>query len=198
MREILPGVFHWTATHPKIRIPVSSYWLKDRKVLIDPLVPKEGLDALGDGVDLLLLTNRHHYRDSGAIAKRYGATIRCVAEGMHEFTRGEAVQPFRAGDRLEGDIETIAIGALCPDETALLIPGHGGMVAVADGVVRDGDGPLSFVPDELIGDDPASVKEGLKRSYRRLLEREFDHLLFAHGHPWIGGARKALRDFVES
>ena len=26
---------------------------------------------------------------------------------------------------------------------------------------------------------------------------EFEHLLLAHGHPWIGGAREALTRFLE-
>ncbi len=38
MHEILPGLYHWTAIHPKIEVPVSSYWLDEAGVLIDPLV----------------------------------------------------------------------------------------------------------------------------------------------------------------
>jgi hypothetical protein len=41
---------------------------------------------------------------------------------------------------------------------------------VADGVVRDADGPLAFVPDPLLGDDPEAVKRGLEEAYRRLCE----------------------------
>jgi len=41
MQEVLPGVFHWTASHPGIRSEVSSYWLQDPGVLMDPLVPPE-------------------------------------------------------------------------------------------------------------------------------------------------------------
>jgi hypothetical protein len=33
-------VFHWTARHPELHIEVSSYWLEDTGVLIDPLVPE--------------------------------------------------------------------------------------------------------------------------------------------------------------
>jgi hypothetical protein len=49
-----------------------------------------------------------------------------------------------------------------------------------------------------MGDDPDGVKAGLKRSYQRLLQRDFDHLLLAHGWPWIGGGKQALRDFLEA
>lgn len=197
MREILPRVFHWTALHPRIRIEVSSYYLVDGRTLLDPLVPAEGLEAFSSGVDQIILTNRHHYRGSAAVVKRYGCAVRCVESGMHEFVKGEKVEPFRFGETLPGGIVAIEIGELCPDETALFIPVTGGAVAIADGVIRDGDGPLRFVTDEHLGDDPEGVKRGLKRAYRRLAaERVFDHLLLAHGNPWVGGAREALARFA--
>jgi hypothetical protein len=80
--------------------------------------------------------------------------------------------------------------------TALRIPTDPGVLAVADGVIRYGDGPLAFVPDFLLGNDPEAVKKDLKAAYARLLDLEFDHVLFAHGNAWIGGAKKALHAFV--
>jgi hypothetical protein len=41
VREVLPGAFHRTALHPRIQIEVSSYWLENGGVLIDPLVPPD-------------------------------------------------------------------------------------------------------------------------------------------------------------
>jgi hypothetical protein len=48
-----------------------------------------------------------------------------------------------------------------------------------------------------MGDDPQGVKDGLAESLRRLLERRFDGLLFAHGEPLAAGGKAALRDFLE-
>ncbi len=196
MREILPRVFHWTVIHPKIKIEVSSYYLADDQVLIDPFEPVEGLDWFPTKPKHILLTNRHHYRDSGKFAGRFGCAVWCVETGLHEFQHGEEVRPFRFGDRLPGNITAVEIGALCPDETALHIPKADGLVALADGAIRQGGSPLQFVPDQYIGDDPAGVKTRLRESYRRLLERDFDHLLLAHGLPWVDGGKQALRDFA--
>ena len=55
---------------------------------------------------------------------------------------------------------------------------------------------LGFVPDNLIGDEPEAVKDGLRDSYRRLLSLDFDGLMCAHGDPMPSGAREALREFV--
>ena len=90
------------------------------------------------------------------------------------------------------------MGVICPDETALRIPVAEGALAFADGIVRDDQGALTFVPDRLLGDEPAAIRQGLKAAYARLLDLEFDHLLFAHGLPWVGGGKQALRQFVSS
>ena len=197
MQEVLPGVFHWTRAHPKIKIDVSSYGLAEERVLIDPLIPQEGLEAVPVEPKHILLTNRHHYRHSGVLAEHFGCKIWCVEQGLHAFEQGEKVEPFQFEETLPCGIEVVEIGAICPDDTALFIARCGGIVALADGLVRM-DGPLSFVPDEYMGDDPAGVKAGLRASYGRLLERDFDHLLLAHGPPWIEGGKQALRDFLDA
>jgi hypothetical protein len=198
MREILPGVFHWTAVHPRIQIEVSSYYVEEPGVLLDPLLPPEGADWFRNRVKPrhILLTNRHHYRHSAEFERLYGCTVWCNKDGMHEFTHGEMVRPFTPGDLLPGAIESHAVGVLCPDETALRIPVAGGALAIADGIVRIEDGPLMFVPDQLLGDEPEEIRSGLRAAYARLLDLPFDHLLFAHGLPWIGGGQQALREFA--
>jgi hypothetical protein len=199
VREILPGIFHWTAVHPEIRIAVSSYWVEGPAVLLDPLVPEEGLGWFeGRGTPRhVILTNRLHSRHTARFVEAFGCDVWCNREGLDHLAGRLDVKGFRAGDLLPGGIESHEVGVLCPDETALRIPVAEGVLSAADGVVRDADGPLTFVPDPLLGDDPEAIKRGLKAAYARLLSLEFDHLILAHGLPWIGGAREALREFVE-
>jgi len=197
VEEIAPGIWHWTSEHPRWGIVVHSYHLPEERVAIDPLASQEILDRLeelGPPTDVLL-TNRHHYRSSGELAERFGATVRCPRAGLHEFADGEQVEPFDFGDELPGGIVVHEVGAICPDESALHIPKRRAL-ALADGAVRmEPDGPLAFVPDQLM-DDPDRTKEGLRASYRRLAELDFDHLLLAHGAPFVGGGREALRAFA--
>ena len=198
MRTILPGVWHWTTIHERHGIEISSYFLEAERVLIDPRVPDEGLEWF-DGREPVaaLLTNRHHYRHSGRFAERFGTRVLCNRLGAHEFTRGEPVEFFGAGDELPGGVRSLPVGGICPDETALYAPAHGA-IAVADGLVRiPPDAPLGFVPDVLM-DDPPRTKARLREAYARLLDLDFDTLLLAHGHPLVGGAGEALRDVVEA
>jgi hypothetical protein len=208
MREIAPGLFHWTALHPRIHAEVSSYYHRDGGVLIDPLFPADGFENGGDPIEWLgengppravLLSNRHHYRDSGRLVEAFGIPVRASKPGMQEFTSEQRVEPFGFGDELEGGVLAHEIGAICPDETALEIPAARAL-AIADGLVRfrAPDAPLGFVPDSLLGDDPEEIKRGLRASYERLLDLHFDHLLLAHGLPLVGDGKLRLREFLSA
>jgi glyoxylase-like metal-dependent hydrolase (beta-lactamase superfamily II) len=186
---------HWTARRPQIGMDVSSYYLTDEHVLIDPMVPAEGLDWFeenGPPTDALL-TNRHHDRDAWRFAERFGTRVHCVRVGLHELEGRGDVVPFDFGDELPGGAVVHEVDAICPDDCALHLPAHRAL-ACADGVMSyDG---LRFVPEQYM-DDPERTKEGLRAAYRRLLDLDFDTLLVAHGEPVVGGAKAALREFAE-
>lgn len=195
--EIAPGVFHWKAVHPKIKIEVSSYCVADARALIDPMLPAEGLDWFRDGrePERILLTNRHHLRDSERFAGAFGCPILCHRAGLHEFEGGPEVKGFEYGDEVAPGITVHEVGSICPDDAALHIQAGPGLLAFADGLIRVRD-QLGFVPDQYM-DDPERTKAGIVESLRRLLELDFDGLLFAHGEPLVGGGKDALREFVE-
>ena len=201
IRPVLPGVYHWTAIHPRIRLPVDSYYIEAAGIVLDPMVPREGLawfERRGTPSQIVL-TNRHHLRHSEAYAKAFGCPIRCSEAGLHEFKRGPKVEGFAFGEELAPGITAHQLGAICPDDTAIHIRAAGdGALVFADGLTRPRGGGLGFVPGFLMGDDPAAVRAGLRESLRRLLDLDFDSLLFAHGEPLIGGGRRALREFVDA
>ena len=197
MQEIASGLWHWSARHPRIKIRVHSYYLPAERVLIDPIEPEDGLDWFAEHSppEHVLLTNRHHYRASGEFAERFGVTVHCVREGVHEFDLERQVESFGFGDELPGGIVAHEVGVICPDETALHIPAHEAL-AVADGAVRwESGAPLAFVPDDYM-DAPEQTKSGLREAYRGLAELDFRHLLLAHGEPFVGDGRDALTAFA--
>lgn len=202
MDEILPGVFHWTTRHEGIGAEVHSYWLGDKAggVLIDPRVPKEGMDWFRDrgAPHDILLTNRHHYRQSGLFAEEFGSAVHGHRAGMHEFKKGEKVEPFEFGAVFPNGFQALEVGILCPEETAFHTAREGGILFLGDSVVRWGK-DLGFVPEEHIGDDPPAIKRGIRESLARILdERRFRHLCLAHGEPIVNDGAKRLRAFVEA
>lgn len=203
MDEIAPGVFHWTAFHEGIRSQVSSYFLSEPAVVLDPLLPAEGADEVIESLSehgpprAILLTNRHHYRHSRRLVERFGIPVLASRPGMHEFSPDQGVDAFDFETEPVPGVRAHGVDAICPDETAFEIPAARAL-AVADGLVRSEspEAPLGFVPDFLIGDDPEAVKRGLRESYRRGLELDFEHLLLAHGAPLVGDGKERLREFV--
>lgn len=204
MQELLDGIWHWTTFRETIGMDVSSYWVEPAGIVIDPMVPPDvGLEWF-EGRDVqpqqVVLTIGLHWRESQEFAERFGGIpVRAPSAGLERFEgTGRAAEKYEWGDELAPRVTAVEVGAIAPDEGALHIAHGDGAIAIADGLIRaGGGGPLSFVPDGLMGDDPETVKAGLVDSFRGLLTREpWDSLLLAHGNPVVGGGRQALRDFV--
>src|SRR3954452_81200 len=194
MEHIQPGLLHWTAYRDTIGADVHSYFHAASGTLVDPMVPPEGMDALGAETRRIVLTNRHHYRDSD----RFGCPVLCHEAGLHEFSDGREVQGFAFGEELAEGVRALEVGVLTPEETAVHLGGpEGGALAFADCVIRGRHGELGFVPDSLLGDDPQAIRAGLRAHFTALAGAlEFDALLMAHGAPLAFGGRGALLTFA--
>jgi hypothetical protein len=187
------GIRHWTATHPKIGIEVSSYWLPDLQVLLDPLGVPDDIDE----VEEIVLSNRHHEREAFEAAERFGAPVRAPRVGLHEFDDSDPVEPYDFEEPLAGGaITPYQVTELWPDDCALHIPRLNAL-AVADAVMHYRD-DLEFVPDQYM-DDPEAEKRAIRDGLGRLAgELEFEHLLLAHGTPIPDEGRERLREFARS
>jgi hypothetical protein len=197
VREVIPGIFHWTTFHEPIGVRVSSHYIEPAGIVIDPKVPEEGLAALPGTPQQVVLTTGLHDRDAQRFAEAFDVPIRASFEAAERLGDAFDVEPFNDFDEVAPGVTAIVIGKLCPDECALHIAVGDGAIAFADGLHRYGEA-LAFFRDELLGAHPDRVKEGLKQAIGGLLTRDFDNLLFAHGEPLVGGGKAALRDFVTS
>ena len=198
MKEIAPGIHHWTAMHPKIGHPVSSYYVAESGTVLDPMVPPDdGLEWFGDEHELhwLALTNRHHDRQADDYCTAFGLGPVLVPEtGLHEFEDKDLeVRGYAPGEEIIPGIVVHEVGAICPDDMALEIRSAGAL-AMADALVHFPEG-VRFVRDSFM-DDPPKTKRALVKSLESLLDVDFDTLLFAHGEPIVGGGKQALRRFL--
>ena len=197
MVELLPGVFHWSVFHEPIRGRVSSYYVRPAGIVIDPKLPDGGFEELPGRPEQVVLTTGLHNRDARQFAEAFDIPIRASEEALERLGGDLEVEPFRDRDEIAPGVTALTIDKLAPDEGALHIAVDAGALAFADGIHRYG-GALGFFGDDLLGDDPGAVKQGLKDAYRGLLTRDFDHLLFAHGDPLVGRGKAALKKFVNS
>jgi glyoxylase-like metal-dependent hydrolase (beta-lactamase superfamily II) len=196
MNEIVDGIFHWKAVHPRIGVEVGCHFVAASGTAIDPLMPADGIEWFdGRGVQRVVLSNRHHLRHAPQLAERFGCPMLCHESGLHEFAGGPPAEGFEFGDRLAEDVVALEMDAICPDDTVLRIEAGGGALLFADSLIHYGE--VGFVPDHLIGDDPEGVKRQVRERAEGLLEEDFEHLLFAHGDPLVGRGREALRTLAE-
>jgi hypothetical protein len=197
VQELLSGLFHWYAVHPNHGMQVSCHFVIGSGTVLDPLLPDEGIEWFDDHrPQRIVLSTRHHLRHSEQIADRFDCPILVHEDGLHEFENGPPVEGFAFGDQLADDVRALTMDAISPDDTVLHIDVAEGALLFADSLINHGQ--IGFVPDQLIGDDPEGVKRLIKERVSALLAEDFDHLLFAHGDPVIGGGKEALRTFVEA
>jgi hypothetical protein len=204
MQELAPGLWYWRTFRDTIGTEVSSYWIEPAGIVVDPMVPPDVGLEWWEGRDIqpqqVVLTIGLHWRESEEFAERFRIPIRVPAPALarYEGTDRKA-EKYEWHDELAPGVTAVEIDAIAPDEAALHIAHGDGAVAIGDGLIRArGGGPLAFVPDGLMGDDPETVKAGLRDSLGGLLERDFETLLLAHGEPIVGGADSVLRDFLEA
>lgn len=199
MQEIIPGVWHWATFHDGIKANVNSYYVEPAGVVIDPMVPEEGMEVLADRTrpQQVVLTSGLHTRHADRFADEFGCVIVVSREAADRIGGALEAETYHENQYIAPGINPVRIGVLAPDEYALHIEVADGAMAFADGLTHYG-GALGFFPDELLGDDPEGVKENLKRRFRELLERDFENLLFAHGEPIVGNGKAVLRDFANS
>lgn len=203
MQEILAGIWHWATPRASIGGKlVSSYWLDQGGVLIDPLVPQDvGFDWFAQRSTTpaaIVLSNRHHYRDSGRFNERFGCQIHVPRAGLHEFTHGEPVTAYDPGEALPGGLVAVEIGVLAPDDGALY-HAESRTLWIADAVVRsmsDPEARLGWVLDQLMDDPPETKQRLLARLAEILDQYDFENLMIAHGAPLVGNGRAALQELV--
>jgi hypothetical protein len=200
MDQILPGVYHWTAFDDDLRAPVHSYYVEPAGVLIDPMLPENGLDAFG-GFDVppqqVVMTNHRHYRHSDRFRDAFGCAVRAAHEAMDEL-QDRDVMPFWFGDEVAPGVTAVEIGIGAPDETALHVAHDKGAIAFGDALLHpSAAAPLAYPADDWLGAHPLRKKKALKDRFSGLLQRDFDALLFAHGDPCPHDGKSQLRTFVE-
>ena len=190
----MPGIRHWTIHDERIDFRSESYAVEvdGRWVLIDPLpLAETALERFGP-VAAIWLTGGFHQRAAWRLRQRFRVPVHVPigAQGLDERPDWEYTDGARIG---KGLVALHRPGPTAP-HYVFLLEREGGRAALfcADLLMRAGDGPFAFVPDEH-QDDPAGTRE----SVRRLLELDVDLLCPAHGEPALEDGTEAMRKALE-
>ncbi len=199
MREILPGIHHWTIEWPGI-FPLESYWLKTPAggILFDPIEgPGPEAAEIANDTLAVVLTNGWHERSAALFAQRTGAPIYLPAGHEGYFEALDEYETYAGADTLPGDLLAIATPGKRADggEQVLLSPMHGGTLIVGDCLGMAAK--WTPWPELPLGGHPRNHPVP-DNTLAHLLDYEFENLLPGHGDPIVGGARAELQRLIES
>ena len=194
----MPGIVQWDAFRETIGRRVHSTFVLSSGTLIDPMAPDGdgGLDAVAELATprRIVLSNRLHYRDSARYAKRFGCPVLCHEAGLSHFADDRPVQGFSFDEQLADDVRALELGSICAEETTLLLDVAGGALAFGDGLTRDEDGALTFMPDQLLGDDARGRAGGAREEAAKDARRGgLRHVAVRARRARVGRGSRALR-----
>ena len=197
MQEILPDVFTWQWFSEPHGYNFNGHLIRQAggNLCIDPVQPDDAtLSEIGRvGVQTILITNRNHSRAANAVREHTGArTLIHPQDAPHAEGQGAIIDgPLQAGDRI-GPLRVVAAAGKSPGEVALHWPERR-LLVIGDAVIGNPPGRCGLLREKVM-DDPVR----LRQSVRKLLELEFDTLLFGDGVSILANAKARLRDLVET
>ena len=210
MRELRPGLWHWTAPHPDWEEGepwdrnVSSYAIDEggRLLLFDPIAPPSEIERLAaERETAIVLTAPWHERDSRQLVERLGVPVYTALPDTAEYLMQQyGITAEQAGDGSPdvvwllkeglGEARVYSAGDKL-DVGAEAFPGQKPndlvlwvashrAVVAGDTVADFGDG-LAINPRWL---GPDVTMEQVVDGLRPLLELPVEHVLAAHGGPF--------------
>jgi glyoxylase-like metal-dependent hydrolase (beta-lactamase superfamily II) len=197
MHEILPRIFTWGSTYEDRPWDLNGYALvlDESAILIDPPAPEPAdwpkFEALRP-ISRIILTNRDHVRDAELFRQRFGARLVACTDEVAQFAPVVIDELVGEEDRIAGVLRIIHLPGKSPGEIGLLLAREeGGVLFLGDAIIGNPPGSLGLIPEQKL-DDPTL----LRHSLRKLLDYDFDVLLFCDGKPLLTGGKQAVEEFV--
>ena len=197
MLEIVSNILTWPWFSEPHGYNFNGYLIRHPggNICIDPVEPSDDdLDAIvEEGVKNIVLTNRNHSRASNRVRAGTGAkTLIHAEDAAHAGSQDTELDGELAIGALIGPLEVVAAAGKSPGEVALFWQDRG-ILIVGDAIIGSPAGRCGLLPEKVI-DDPAQ----LRRSVRKLLDIDFDILLFGDGEPILKNAKTQLEELIET
>lgn len=210
-RQILEGVWLWRRRMVS-GFPLTAALVRGNDgtmVAIDPFAPHGGWSALA-AVGLpqaTILTTHRHERESATLRARFGTPIWAGPEPDGIIAR-RAHHHLSEDGPIPGGFRAIPLGGTSPGEWALLLDREGGILFVGEALLALDldDAPmglgrlarlvLPFGPPQPYPRWAAPNPHSTDRDLESLASLRFEHLIVAHGFPWLFGADRAVRRVV--
>lgn len=194
--QIGDGLWFWQAYDSAVKADLSSCAVltSDGLVLVDPieLAPAALAELTNDArIAAIVITNSNHQRSSEMYQLRFNAPLVAHSETIAacELCNVNAVSDR---ETIASELLVVAIDGAPSGEIALYLPRGGGSMIIGDAVINFGSSGFALLPPKY-----CSNQKQMRRSLRRLLDRDFERMFFAHGTPVLRGAKERLQALVD-
>ena len=189
------SIWLWQVYDPRVKSDLFSTAVKTdgRLFLIDPtpLAPS-CLEEMAAplGTVSVLVTNLNHPRAAAMFAREFDAPIFAAGSVVAEFPAAKATV-IADGEKIGSWVSAITIDGAATGETAFHFRDDGGTMVIGDALINFEPYGFTLLPAKYCSDQKV-----MRRSLRRLLDWQFERLLFAHGTPILAAARDRLETLL--
>ena len=197
MNEIVTDIFTWAWFSEPHGYNFNGHLVRhpEGNLCIDPVPPGDAdlAEILRMGVTSILLTNRNHSRAANAVRARTGAkTFIHPDDAAHAKSQGAEIDGDLTVGAQSGPLMIVAVPGKSPGEVVLHWPERG-LLIVGDAVIGNPPGQCALLREKVM-DDPVR----LRQSVYKLLDLEFDTLLFGDGASILHDAKLRLKELVDT
>ena len=194
--EVRPGLLVWHRFDAAVKADLFSTGIASSAglYLVDPIATDDEVLAgrlAAAPVAGVIATNANHARAAAEFAQRYSVAIYAHPEAGAAIDSSDVVEIAPGTDKPRG-LSTVAVEGAPPGEIAIHCAHDGGTLILGDALVNFGSHGFAFLPAKY-----CSNARLMRKSLRRLLDYEFDRMLFAHGTPIVADARARLAELLE-
>jgi glyoxylase-like metal-dependent hydrolase (beta-lactamase superfamily II) len=197
LNQLPLGIFVWHTYHPAVKAelfssaigtPAGLYLFDPIPLADEPVTELRAVAPIGG----IIVTNRNHLRAASDYANKFSLPVFAHPDTV---TRKEfpSLIEIANGQRIGNELEVLTIAGAAPGEIAVYHSPNGGMLIVGDALINFEPYGFTFLPRKYCIDE-----KNMRRSLRKLLARQAERLLFAHGTPILSGASARLRQLLDS
>ncbi len=189
------SIWLWQVYDPTVKSDLFSTAIQTnaRFFLIDPIpLAPSSLEemAVPIGAASVLVSNLNHSRAAAEFARQFQAPIFAATAVVGEFSTASVVT-LADGEKIAAGVSAIAIEGAATGEIAFHFTDNGGTMVIGDALINFEPHGFTLLPAKYCSDQKA-----MRRSLWRLLDWQFERLLFAHGMPILANARERLENLL--
>jgi glyoxylase-like metal-dependent hydrolase (beta-lactamase superfamily II) len=194
---VTPQIALWHGYDSSVKADLFStaLCLSSGTCVIDPIQVGHGqLEELHatKPIHSIVITNQNHWRATIDLARHFSVPI--FAHGRAQLEPPEQpVQTVADDSAVCGELVVITIDGAAPGEIALLSHLDDGSLIVGDALINFEPYGFTLLPAKYCADHKT-----MRKSLRRLLDRPFERIFFAHGLPILSGGRAHLQALLDS